>query len=110
MVETIQDPGSDELEPTANCNGFKGTATHHYEYHRDTGTCPLVFLGTARLDLLRKVRGHLGLLGAPPPPALGRGSLLAAAAPARLVLRRLPLGGSLPARSTTSLRGHDEVY
>ena len=53
-------------------------------------------------------RGHLGLLGAPP-PALGRGSLLAAAAPARLALRRLPLGGSLPARSTTSLRGHDEV-
>jgi len=52
------------------------------------------------------------LLRAPPPArlaALGRGLL--AAAPARLAtaLRRLPLGGGLPARCATSLRCHGEL-
>ena len=61
------------------------------------------------MDLLVVV----ALLGAPPPPAglPTLGGRLLAAAPFRLpaALCRLPLGGRLPARCTTSLRRHGRL-
>ena len=56
----------------------------------------------------------IALLGAPPPArlaALGRGLLAAAPAGLPAALRRLPLGGRLPAGcATTPLRGHCLVW
>ena len=74
------------------------TDTNELQYH--AGQARVVYI-----DLLLVIT----LLGAPPPAGLAtlRGSLLAAA-PLGLpaALRRLPLGGRLPARCATSLRGH----